>query len=180
MQTGAPTISPRLPTGTRSSRTGRSTSRPSPSGVIAGLTTSHGRGHVYRALLEATAFAVRHTLEVFEAANAAPRRVVAVGGGAAGDLWVQIMSDVTGLPQQVPAVTIGAAYGDALLAAQAVGLASLDTVWAQTGRVVQPEHDPLYDELYVAYRGLHEATLELQHQLAALGRGAGERAPLLA
>ncbi len=152
---------------------------PDARGVIAGLTTQHGRGHLYRALLEATAYAVRHTLEVYDAADAAPRRVVAVGGGAAGDLWLQIVSDVTGLPQVVPVVTVGAAYGDALLAAQAVGLASDDTVWARTAREVQPRPDPLYDELYAAYRALHEATVELQHQLAAIGRRESERPALL-
>jgi xylulokinase len=152
---------------------------PDARGVIAGLTTRHGRGHLYRALLEATAYAVRHTLEVFDAADAAPRRVVAVGGGAAGDLWLQIMSDVTGIPQEVPAVTVGAAYGDALLAAQSAGLASLETVWARTVREVRPRHEPLYDELYAAYRALHEATVGLQHQLAAVGRRASERTPLL-
>jgi xylulokinase len=152
---------------------------PDARGVIAGLTTQHGRGHLYRALLEATAFAVRHTLEVFEAANAAPGRVVAVGGGAASDLWLQIVSDVTGLVQHVPAVTVGAAYGDALLAAQAVGLASADTVWGRTAREVRPRHEPLYDELYTAYRSLHEVTVELQHQLAAIGRGDPERSSLL-
>jgi xylulokinase len=151
---------------------------PDARGVIAGLTTQHGRGHIYRALLEATAYAVRHTLEAFGAE--VPRRVVAVGGGAEADLWLQVMSDVTGMSQCVPVVTIGAAYGDALLAAQAIGLASLDADWAKTARIVQPHPNELYDELYVAYRSLHEATAELQHQLAGIGRRDGARTPLLA
>jgi xylulokinase len=85
------------------------------------------------------------------------------------------MSDITGLAQDVPAVTVGAAYGDTLLAAQAVGLVSPGTDWARTAREVRPRHDPLYDELYVAYRALHESTVELQHQLAEVARRPPER-----
>ena len=48
--------------------------------------------------------------------GAPPRRLVAVGGGARNPLWLQIVSDVCGLPQDVPERTIGAAYGDAFLA----------------------------------------------------------------
>lgn len=79
----------------------------------------------YRALLEATAYGVRHILEALEHAGSPPRRLVAVGGGTKGGLWPRVVSDVTGLPQEIPAETIGAAYGDALLAAIQRGDAGL-------------------------------------------------------
>ena len=63
-------------------------------GVFAGLTLRHGRGHLYRAVLEATAYAARHNLEALELD--AVERVAAVGGGAGSELWVQIVSDVVG------------------------------------------------------------------------------------
>jgi xylulokinase len=50
-------------------------------------------------------------------AGAAIDRVVAVGGGAQGELWPQIVSDVIGLAQVIPTVTIGASFGAAFLAA---------------------------------------------------------------
>ncbi len=53
-------------------------------------------------------------------------RRVAVGGGTKGGLWTQMVSDVTGREQEIPGVTIGASYGDALLAAIAAGLAAPD------------------------------------------------------
>jgi xylulokinase len=56
-----------------------------------------------------------------------PRRAVAVGGGTTGSLWPRIVSDACGLVQEVPAETIGASLGDALLAAEAAGLAPLGT-----------------------------------------------------
>jgi xylulokinase len=102
---------------------------PQARGVICGLTLRHGRGHLYRALLEATAYGVRHILEVMQEASGGEKRLVAVGGGTQGGLWTRIVSDVTGCPQEVPAETIGASYGDALLAALASGVLPAGTSW---------------------------------------------------
>lgn len=139
-------------------------------GTVLGLTLRHGRGHLYRSLLEATAFGVRHNLESIERAGGRPRRLVAVGGGTRGGLWTQIVSDVTGREQDVPSSTIGASYGDAQLAAAAAGLADLDAGWARVAETVRPREElrPLYDRLYGVYRRLYPATRELAHELAAL------------
>jgi xylulokinase len=143
---------------------------PDARGLVAGLTLRHGRGHLYRALLEATAYAVRHHLEVLREAGAAPARVVAVGGGAASGLWPQVVADVGGLAQELPRETIGAAYGSAFLAAVGAGLAGADVPWARPARVVEP--DPataaVYDELYGVYRDLYPATRTASHALARL------------
>ena len=64
-------------------------------------------------------------------------RIVAVGGGTQGGLWTQIVSDVTGREQQIPQQTIGASYGDALLAAIGTGLVPPDTDWARAGRTAR-------------------------------------------
>jgi xylulokinase len=141
-------------------------------GTITGLTLRHTRGHVYRAALEGIAYGARHNLEIM--AGGQPVRAVAVGGGTQGRLWMQIVSDVTGLRQQVPAETVGACYGDALLAAEATGLTPLGTSWMRERAVVEPSAElrPLYDRLYGGFRELHPATREIQHDLAALQHGA--------
>ncbi|HVA86303.1 MAG TPA: FGGY-family carbohydrate kinase [Candidatus Saccharimonadales bacterium] len=146
---------------------------PEARGVIAGLTLRHGRGHLYRALLEGTAYAVRHNLEVFGEIGAAPLRVVAVGGGTAGDLWTQIVSDVTGREQELPAETVGAGYGDAFLAAIGTGLARPDDVWNPIVRRVVPHVDrrTAYDAGYDVYRSLYPATREQMHALARAQAG---------
>jgi xylulokinase len=143
---------------------------PAARGLLLGLTTSHARGHLTRALLEGAALAVRHNLDVMRTAGARIGALRASGGGTRGRLWPQIVSDVTQLPQQGLAETTGAAYGDALFAAIAVGAAGLDTVWAAEGHRFAPDPDVagLYDELYGLYRQLYPATASQAHALAAL------------
>ncbi|MFB9833111.1 FGGY-family carbohydrate kinase [Actinoallomurus acaciae] len=144
---------------------------PDARGLVLGLTLNHGRGHLYRAALEGTAFGVRHNLEAMRAAGGEARRLVAVGGGTKGGLWTQIVSDVLGRPQVLPSVTIGACYGDALLAARAVDLSD-GADWNPPAATVTP--DPgvgrLYEELYGIYRDLYPATRDAAHALATLSR----------
>ena len=144
---------------------------PDARGVVAGLTLRHGRGHLYRAMLEATGYAVRHHLDVLDEIGARPRRLVAVGGGTRGGLWPQVVSDVTGMTQEVPRETVGASYGAAMLAGAAVGLVDAGgDGWAQPDHEVRPrpEHADVYGRLYELYRDLYPATREQAHALARL------------
>jgi xylulokinase len=96
------------------------------------------------------------------------RRVVAVGGGAQGNLWTQIVSDITGREQQIPKLTIGAALGSAWLAANAVGEADI-AAWNPIVEVRSPDPAPapLYASRYEAYRELYQRTADIAHRLAA-------------
>jgi xylulokinase len=144
---------------------------PDARGVLAGLTLAHTRAEILRAVYEAIGFGIRHILETFADAAAAPQRVVAVGGGTTGSLWTRIVSDITGLTQELPAETIGAAYGDALLAAIGTGLVAPATDWTVPRETIAPDpatHD-VYAELYELYRELHRSTAGIQHRLATLG-----------
>jgi len=150
---------------------------PDARGVIAGLTLEHSRGDLYRAALEATALGVRHNVETMRAAGADIQRIVAVGGGTQGLLWLQVVSDVTGLVQEVPETTIGASYGAAFLAASAV--ASDDAVpaitdWNPIAQTITPDDDlrGFYDTLFDRYVSLYEGSKDVVHELAAVQRGA--------
>ncbi len=138
-------------------------------GVIAGLTLRHTRGHLFRAIYEGIAFGIRQILDHLEHSGEPVKRLVAVGGGTQGGLWTQIVSDVTGRRQVVPAETIGASFGDALLAGIATGVEAADTDWATNARTVAPER-PLratYDDLYDVFSDLYPATRQEMHRLAA-------------
>ncbi len=148
-------------------------------GAIFGLTLSHGRGHLYRALLEGSAYEVRHNLEVMAAAGVAPDQLTAVGGGTKSNLWTQVVSDVTGLRQVIPAVTIGASYGDAMLAGDGAGLVAADARWNAPAETVHPDARARarYDELYEVYRSLYPATREHAHAIARVQEDAAGPIP---
>jgi xylulokinase len=139
-------------------------------GVIAGLSLAHSRDQVFRAILEGVACGVRHNVETLHELRAAVNRVVAVGGGAQTDTWLQIVSDVAGLRQEVPAITVGACYGDAFLAGCAAGLVRREqiTEWVRPGRHIEPDPAlrPAYDALYNDYLDLYRDTRRVVHRLA--------------
>ncbi len=139
-------------------------------GVICGLTLSHTRGAIYRSLLEAIGFGVRHNLETMTQASGSAPQLIAVGGGTKGELWPQIVSDITGFSQKIPRYTIGASYGDAWFGALAIGATTPDKVWNYTDRLITPNLSlkPLYDQMYGIYRDLYPATYEISHKLAKL------------
>lgn len=142
-------------------------------GVIAGLTLSHSRAHLYRAALEGVAYGIRHNLEAMVAEGEPPQRLVAVGGGTKNPLWLQIVSDVTGR-EQVVRTTPGAAYGDAFLAGVGVGLLpGLPAVqdWLGPTDLIlrpSPERRDVYDTYYRLYRALYTANKDMMHALAEL------------
>jgi xylulokinase len=139
-------------------------------GVIAGLSLGHTRDHVFRAILEGVACGVRHNLETLSQLGAQAERVVAVGGGAQTDTWLQIVSDVSGLCQEVPTVTLGACYGDAFLAGCAAGLLRREQIaeWVRPGRRIEPDAAlrPAYDALYGDYLDLYRDSRHVVHRLA--------------
>ena len=133
-------------------------------GVFYGLSLSHGREHMTRALLEGSAFGLRDILEAMRGAGLDVRRLTIVGGGAKGPLWRQIKSDVTGLPVRVPESVETTATGAAILAAVGSGVHS--SIGDATRAFVRfrPEgHEPdpavrdAYDAAYRRYREVYFA-----------------------
>ena len=84
---------------------------------------------------------------------------------------MQIVSDVTGLAQDVPRETIAASYGDAMLAAVATGVASSAEVatWNPSVGTVVPyaPSGPVYDDLYELYIQAYVDNAPAMHRLAA-------------
>jgi xylulokinase len=146
---------------------------PDAKGLIFGLSLSHTRADVYRALLESVGFGIRHNIDRMRQEGAGPGRILAVGGGTRNPLWMQIVSDIAGIEQHIPEQRIGAAYGDAFLAGVGIGLFSgIGEVgrWVRTGTVVRPERTAAraYDAYYEIYRSLYEATAPLMKRLTCL------------
>ena len=141
---------------------------PNARGLLAGLNLTHSHGDVYRSALEATGFGSRHLLEAIRKCGGEATEYGAVGGGTTGGLWPQIMSDIIGIKQYIPKVSIGASYGDAQLAAMAAGCIDTDTTWNEAEREVEPnpENVDLYSEMFQIYLDLYPATAPMSHKLA--------------
>ncbi|MEM6645820.1 MAG: xylulokinase [Bacteroidota bacterium] len=98
-------------------------------GSWTGLSLASNRADMVRALLEGVAFSLRDALDLIHDLSQ-PHELLATGGGSKSPFWLQLTSDVLGLPLGRPAVNQGAAYGAALLAMQGTGAvaSTLDVV----------------------------------------------------
>jgi sugar (pentulose or hexulose) kinase len=65
---------------------------------VTGLALSHGRGHVFRALLESICFGTEHIFETMRGNGYAPTSVAVAGGATRSELWMQIHADVSNVP----------------------------------------------------------------------------------
>ena len=145
---------------------------PSARGAFVGLGLGHGRAHLTRAILEASAFAIRHVAESILAAGAEVRTMRVCGGPARSETWNRIKADVTGFTVEVPEVLETAVSGSAILAATGIGawpdLPAAIRGMTRIARRIEPNPAtrPIYDATYAAYRALHPAIAPIVRELA--------------
>jgi len=148
---------------------------PQARGAWFGLTLSHTKAHLFRALLEATAFALRHAIE--EGKNIGlplEEETIVVGGVANSDLWLSILADVTGRPIRTLATQgIGAPLADAFLVGLASGIVSdcrQIREWLSYTEPILPDsgRHAIYDRYYALYRSLYEAVCPKLRELSEL------------
>ena len=154
--------------------TGERSPHPDPlaRGAFVGLTVSHERRHLTRAVLEGVAFGLRDGLDqMIGAGLPPPSHVRASGGGTASPQWRQILADVLDAEVATVSTTEGAAYGAALLAAVGAGwFPSVDAAASTLVRVTpvaSPGPDAArYRDAHARYRGLYPALAPTFHQPA--------------
>lgn len=145
--------------------TGERSPHPDPRarGAFVGLTTGHQRRHLTRSVLEGVAFGLRDGLDLMtEAGIPQPSVIRGSGGGLASPLWRGILADVLGTPLVGVGTVEGAAYGAALLAMPAGGLAASVADAVERAVTVTPLADPgpaaeAYAERHALYRELYPA-----------------------
>jgi ribulokinase len=141
-------------------------------GVLWGLTLSHGPGHIFRSIYEATAFGTRHILEDLEKHGFKVGRISVGGGGAKSRLWLQIHADVLDRPINVPRESEACALGSALVAAVHSGhYASFEEgagQMVQSDVVIEPlaRNRRAYEYAYAKYLATYPALRDLMHDLA--------------
>jgi xylulokinase len=129
-------------------------------GAFAGLTMSHGRAEMARAVLEGVAFNLKMILDAFLEQGAAIQAMRLIGGGARSALWRQILADVYGLPILRPALLAEAtALGAAIAGGVGVGLFPDFSVAHEIVQVEEAERpNPAYNQRYTALYGLFQQT----------------------
>jgi xylulokinase len=132
--------------------------------ALVGLTASHTRAHVIRAILEGVAFSLRDSFTIFAEMNVPVRSIRLGGGGARSPLWRQIQADVYGHEVEIVEAEEGAAYGAAILAGVGAKLwPTVDDACKAVVRVaerVRPQADAVaaMNQSYAAYQRIYPAT----------------------
>jgi len=143
-------------------------------GVFFGLTLSTARGDMTRAIMEGTAYAMRHLIELIEGyGGLALRRVIAIGGAARNRFWRQLKADVWNVELFAPLVHESTVLGAALTAGVGAGLYAdyAEAVYRavpREGESVFPDPDrhAAYETSYRVYRRLYPALASTMHDAA--------------
>ncbi len=135
-------------------------------GMLFGLTLSHTRQHMYRSTLEAVGYSINQHFKIFEEDKVTINKIMVVGGGTKNSQWMQIVADITGKTISTASVTIGASFGDAMMAA--MGIRYFDS-FADLSKIIKPgvtympnlenhekykKYQKIFDELYLANKDL--------------------------
>jgi xylulokinase len=138
-------------------------------GALFGLNLTHTRADMFRALLEGVACGTHHIMETYREAGQEPRAIFAVGGGVRNKVWMQATSDISGRTQILRRRTIGASYGDAFLAALAVGDVTAHAIedWNPVASevVADDANAEVYRRQYEVFRELYPRTRDLMRRL---------------
>jgi len=137
---------------------------PEAKGAVIGFSDSHTRAHLYRAILEGLAYALREGKERIEKRSHTPITELRVsGGGSQSDATMQITADVFGLPAARPHIYETSGLGAAIDIAVGLQLhpdfATAVQAMTRVSDVFQPDqkNSAIYNQLYEqVYKGLYK------------------------
>jgi xylulokinase len=146
-------------------------------GCFIGLTLSHTKAHMVRALLEGVAFAMKDSLSLVREFGVPVESLVLSGGGAKSAVWRRIQADVYNLPARVVERDEHSAYGAALIAGVACGqYTNIDeaaciarSTRGDAGAVIVPnkEDAAVYQKYYETFRSLYPSLRQAFQELSS-------------
>jgi xylulokinase len=131
-------------------------------GVIFGLSLSHTKGHMVRAMMEAVAYALYDSYRLIKQAGIEINYPIVLNeGGAVSKLWRQIITDVFNAPTVLVKRRTGAPYGDSILAGVVTGVLkdfSVAKEWVEYIDRMEPnqENHEQYMEYFDLYKQIYE------------------------
>ena len=157
------------------------TTDPLARGALLGLTLSHTRAHIWRALMEAVCYGTRACVEGLEAAGHTCEEIVIAGGATRSAMWLQMHADVTGKRVVVCENADAPLLGCAILASVGAGIhKSVDDAvkrMVRTADTVEPDEGTaaIYTKLYdLVYSKVNIAVRPVAHAIASLRGGADD------
>ena len=148
-------------------------------GVFVGLTPSHVRGDMLRAVLEGVGFNLRIILDAFTRQRVRIPAMRLIGGGAKGALWRQILADVLGIAVQPlelleEATSLGAAIAGGVGVGALPDFTDAERI-VRVAETVEPRPDvrDVYEAQYEVFRDAYAALAPIYPRLG--GSGAGGR-----
>ncbi|MGG4552517.1 xylulokinase [Paenibacillus humicus] len=146
-------------------------------GSFIGLSGTHRREHLARAVMEGITFSLAESLELFRQAGITVERIISIGGGAKNPVWLQMQADIFGTPVVALNNEQGPAMGAAMMAA--VGSGWFDSLKDCADQFIgyRATYEPnaanvekyerlfkLYQQVYSATRSLNEGLQEFREQ----------------
>lgn len=150
---------------------------PEARGAIIGFGDVHTRAHIYRAILEGLAYALREGAERTEKRSGTKITSLRVaGGGSQSRAAMQLTADIFGLPASRPHVYEASGLGAAMDAAVGMGIhpdfASAVRAMTHPGETFTPnaKHHATYDQLYrEIYLQMYKQLQPFYRKIKAIG-----------
>jgi len=145
---------------------------PQARGAFVGLTMTHGRGEMARAVLEGVAFNLRIILDALRGQGAPIDTLRLIGGGARSSLWRQILADVLNLPLLLPTLLVEAtSLGAAMAGGVGVGLYAGyedagQLVRVEPGEEPRPRIVSRYEDLYQVFQETYAGLVPVYERMA--------------
>ena len=142
-------------------------------GVIAGLTLSHRKEHVYRAMIESVCFGTENTLRRFRDQGHTIDRIVACGGAVNSPFWLQTHADVSGTALEITRVAEAASLGAAVLGAVGANvyadLNEATSAMVHADRTIEPDlqRHQQFEPFFQAYTETYAALTPVLHFLSS-------------
>jgi len=148
-------------------------------GALVGMTLSHTRGHIWRALMEAVCFGTRACVDGLVSAGHECSEIIIAGGATRSPVWLQMHADVTGKPVVLCENADAPLLGCAILASVGAGIHhnvedAVESMVRRLRRIeprgdVAAEYEKIYENVYVK---LSQMARPVMHAIAGL-RGGG-------
>jgi xylulokinase len=133
-----------------------------------GLKYFHDRKHLSRAVMEGVAFALKDSILVLEEVGISADRIIASGGGAKSEVWLQIQADIFNKEIQVIDVEEQATLGACIIAGLGTGVfgsikEACDRFVTFQDKVYNPDPKNVnkYNEIFEVYRSLYQRNKDL-------------------